>query len=184
MSNFLPFDWHHDKFVLITGHRRENFGDGFQQICLAILELAKKFPQVKFVYPVHLNPNVKDIVYKMLSNRKNIHLINPLSYPAFIWLMSKSHIILTDSGGIQEEAPSFGKPVLILRKNTERHEAVDSGTAKIIGTDPNIILNEVTKLLIDKREYQKMSTANNPFGDGNASERIVEKSLSLISNYN
>ena len=161
------------KTILITGHRRENFGKGFENICNAILELSKN-DNINLVYPVHLNPNVKDIVFKTLSNKENIHLINPLSYPAFIWLTNKSHIILTDSGGIQEEAPSLGIPVLVMRDNTERPEGVAAKTAILVGTKKEKIISNVNNLLNNKLEYEKISMKENPYGDGNASRTIME----------
>ncbi len=167
------------KNVLITGHRRENFGKGFEQICQALQELSNEFPDVNFIYPVHLNPNVQEPVRKYLSGRKNIHLIEPLSYLPFVAAMYKSDIVLTDSGGVQEEAPSFGKPVLVMRENTERPEAVTAGTVKLVGTDPGKIFNEVKLLLTDSAAYSKMANAVNPYGDGLASKRIVK----IISQY-
>ena len=161
------------KMVLITGHRRENFGLGFKNICMAIKALASQFPNVIFVYPVHLNPNVRNIVLKNLSSLSNVFLIEPQDYEAFIFLMDQSHIILTDSGGIQEEAPSLSKPVLVMRDTTERPEGIDSGTLKLVGTSANSIINECYKLLTDQVAYNKMSTADNPYGDGLASDRIV-----------
>lgn len=161
------------KLILVTGHRRENFGEGFQNICKALKEIAQD-EQVQIVYPVHLNPNVKNPVYDLLSNTPNIHLIEPLAYPEFIWLMEKSYLILTDSGGIQEEAPSLGKPVLVMREVTERPEAVEAGTVLLVGTDPEKIINEVGALIRDADRYQAMSNLHNPYGDGEASRRILE----------
>lgn len=169
--NFLIGD---KKIVLITGHRRENFGDGFKNICSAIDTLSSKFPEVNFVYPVHLNPNVKDIVTESLSGKENIFLIEPLDYKPFIFLMDQSYLILTDSGGVQEEAPSLGKPVLVMRNTTERPEAIEAGTVRLVGTNYQKIVDEVTKLLTDSSEYNKMSLAHNPYGDGLASSRIIE----------
>lgn len=169
--NFLNSD---KKIVLITGHRRENFGDGFKNICSAIDTLSSKFPEVNFVYPVHLNPNVKDIVTESLSGKENIFLIEPLDYKPFIFLMDQSYLILTDSGGVQEEAPSLGKPVLVMRNTTERPEAIEAGTVRLVGTNYQKIVDEVTKLLTDSSEYNKMSLAHNPYGDGLASSRIIE----------
>jgi UDP-N-acetylglucosamine 2-epimerase (non-hydrolysing) len=160
--------------VLVTGHRRENFGIGFENICKAISCLAEKFSDVKFIYPVHLNPNVQEPVYRLLRNRKNVHLIEPLSYLPFVSLMDRSKLILTDSGGVQEEAPSLGKPVLVMRDTTERPEAIDAGTAKLVGTDKNKIIKEVSKLMTDSAEYEKMSRAHNPYGDGKACNRIID----------
>ncbi len=159
--------------ILITGHRRENFGKGFEQICKAIHNLAVEFEDVNFIYPVHLNPKVQEPVKRLLSGRKNIILIQPLSYLPFIGLMTKADIILTDSGGVQEEAPSLGKPVLVMRENTERPEAVTAGTVKLVGTDTQTIFDNVKLLLTDNAAYDKMSNAVNPYGDGYASERIV-----------
>ena len=163
------------KLVLITGHRRENFGDGFINICNAIKYLVEKYPNVDFVYPMHLNPNVREPITKILSNNNNdnIFLIEPLEYFSFLYLMNKSDIILTDSGGIQEEAPSLGKPVLVMRNTTERPEALNAGTVKLVGTDFNKITKEVSTLLENKELYNQMSLAINPYGDGHASERII-----------
>lgn len=162
------------KKVLITGHRRENFGEGFFNICQAIQDLAQRFDNVDFIYPVHLNPNVQEPVYNILENKKNIHLIPPVGYTPFVRLMNEAHIILTDSGGIQEEAPSLGKPVLVMRDVTERPEAVEAGTSILVGTDKNKIFNEASKLLTDTDAWSAMSHIDNPFGDGKASQRIVD----------
>ena len=161
------------RFVLVTGHRRENFGTGFLNICNALKDIAKKNGDIDIVYPVHLNPNVRRPVIQILSQIDNIYLIEPLSYDAFVYMMNECKIILTDSGGIQEEAPSLGKPVLVMRDTTERPEAVDAGTVKLVGTDKTQIASEVQKLLCDTNEYLRMSDAYNPYGDGKASERIV-----------
>lgn len=161
------------KFILVTGHRRENFGDGFINICKALKTIADKNPTIDIVYPVHLNPNVQKPVNKILSSSKNIHLIQPLSYENFVFMMNKSYFIITDSGGIQEEAPSLGKPVLVMRETTERPEAVESGTVKLVGTNYHFIKNQAQILLDDKNEYEKMSKAHNPYGDGHASQRII-----------
>jgi UDP-N-acetylglucosamine 2-epimerase (non-hydrolysing) len=161
------------KIILVTGHRRENFGEGFTNICEALKKIADKNHDVDIVYPVHLNPNVQKPVKNILSNSKNIYLIDPLSYENFIYLMSKSYFIITDSGGVQEEAPSLGKPVLVLRNTTERPEAVDAGTVKLVGTNFEAIVNESQKFLDDRKEYKKMSKAHNPYGDGSASKRIL-----------
>jgi len=161
-------------FILITGHRRENFGQGFINICEAIKDLAIKYPKINFIYPVHLNPNVRKPVNEILSDLENVFLIEPLDYLPFVYLMSKSYLILTDSGGIQEEAPSLGKPVFVMRDTTERPEAVEAGTVKLVGTDKEKIIKEVEKLLNNRNEYDKMSKAHNPYGDGKASERIVK----------
>lgn len=163
-----------EPYILITGHRRENFGEGFLNICNAIKELAIKYENYNFIYPVHLNPNVQEPVTRILSGLKNVFLINPQSYLPFVLLMIHSKIILTDSGGVQEEAPSLGKPVLVMRENTERPEAVTAGTVKLVGTDKAKIIKEVTLLLEDSDEYNKMSNAINPYGDGLASKRIRE----------
>ena len=161
------------KFVLVTGHRRENFGQGFLNICEALKVLAKNNPDISILYPVHLNPNVKGRVNEILSNISNIKLVEPFQYEEFIYLMSKAYLILTDSGGIQEEAPSLGRPVLVMRNTTERPEAVEAGTVKLVGSDPGNIIKEVQKLLNNNSEYQKMSKAYNPYGDGNASQKIL-----------
>jgi UDP-N-acetylglucosamine 2-epimerase (non-hydrolysing) len=161
------------KIVLVTGHRRENFGSGFEGICFAIKELAELHSKIEIIYPVHLNPNVLEPVNRILSNIRNVHLIKPLDYLPFIKLMDLSNIILTDSGGIQEEAPSIGKPVLVMRNSTERPEAVESGTVMLVGTNIKKIVYEVSKLLSDEKIYKKMAHAHNPYGDGNASERIL-----------
>jgi UDP-N-acetylglucosamine 2-epimerase (non-hydrolysing) len=164
--NFLNFS---KKIVLITCHRRESFGQGFLNICQAILELSKKYSDIQFVYPVHLNPNVSNIVYDKLANITNIFLINPVDYVEFIYLMKNSFIILTDSGGIQEEAPSFGIPVLVLRETTERQEAINAGTVKLVGTDANNIINNFNLLIDSKLIYNSFSKISNPYGDGKAS---------------
>ena len=169
-SGFKDLD---SRFILVTGHRRENFGQGFINICKALKEIAVQNPSINILYPVHLNPNVSDLVNKMLSEVKNIKLVKPFQYEEFIYLMNKSYLILTDSGGIQEEAPSLGKPVLVMRDTTERPEAVEAGTVKLVGSDQDNIIKEVQKLLNDNSEYQKMSKAHNPYGDGNASEKIL-----------
>ena len=164
---FLDFS---KRIILVTGHRRESFGKPFENICYALKEIARD--NVEIVYPVHLNPNVRGYVYPILSGIKNIHLVEPLEYPYLIWLMSKSYIILTDSGGIQEEAPSLGKPVLVMRDVTERTEGIDAGTALIVGTDMKKIFDATRMLLTDKREYRKMARRKNPYGDGKSSKRI------------
>ncbi len=162
------------KIVLITGHRRENFGDGFENICRSISTLAKNYPKVNFVYPVHLNPNVREPVNRWLKGIANVFLIEPLDYLPFVFLMKHSNLILTDSGGIQEEAPSLGKPVLVMRDTTERPEALAAGTVKLVGTRVDSIVSEASNLLNDDESYNLMSRAHNPYGDGLASERIVE----------
>lgn len=165
------------RLVLITGHRRENFGDGFINMCTAIKDLTKKYLEVDFVYPMHLNPNVRKPIYEVfgkdISNLGNMFFIEPLDYLSFVYLMEKSSVVLTDSGGIQEEAPGLGKPVLVMRDTTERPEALEAGTVKLVGTDYNMIVNEVSLLLDDKEAYEKMSKAVNPYGDGLACMRIV-----------
>ncbi|MBE6337296.1 MAG: UDP-N-acetylglucosamine 2-epimerase (non-hydrolyzing) [Lentimicrobiaceae bacterium] len=167
------------KLVLITGHRRENFGEGFISMCTAIKDLTKKYPEVDFVYPMHLNPNVRKPIHEVfgedLSNLGNMFFIEPLEYLSFVYLMEKSTIVLTDSGGIQEEAPGLGKPVLVMRDTTERPEALEAGTVKLVGTNYDKIVSEVSALLEDESYYEKMSKAVNPYGDGLACGRIVEK---------
>jgi len=172
------------KLVLITGHRRENFGDGFNNICHAIAELAEQFKDVLFVYPVHLNPNVREPVFRILGNHVNIFLIEPLSYLPFVALMMRSTLILTDSGGVQEEAPSLAKPVLVMRENTERPEAVDAGTVKLVGTSIKNIVNTTAELLHNNTEYKKMANAINPYGDGKSANRIKTILELLIKNKN
>ena len=161
------------KFILVTGHRRENFGQGFLNICEALKVLAKNNPDINILYPVHLNPNVRKPVNELLSNVENIKLVEPFQYEEFVYLMSQSYLILTDSGGIQEEAPSLGKPVLVMRDTTERPEAVEAGTVKLVGSNRDNIIKEVQNLLNDSIEYQRMSRAHNPYGNGNASNNIV-----------
>lgn len=167
--------------ILVTAHRRENHGQGFINICRALKRIASENQGIQIIYPVHLNPNVQNPIYELLTNNENIHLISPLSYPAFIWLMDQSYFIITDSGGIQEEAPSLGKPVLVMRDTTERPEAVGAGTVILVGTDENKIVNESNKLIRDKEAYTKMSLLHNPYGDGKACERIVKFILSKHS---
>jgi UDP-N-acetylglucosamine 2-epimerase (non-hydrolysing) len=170
------------KIILVTGHRRENFGEGFLNICKGLKEIAENNSDVEIIYPVHLNPNVRKPVFELLEEVKNIHLIEPLQYEEFIYLMDKSYFILTDSGGIQEEAPSLGKPVLVMRDTTERPEAVDAGTVKLVGTDLEKIVFESQKLIENKEYYETMSKAHNPYGDGRASIRIKEFLESEIGN--
>jgi len=160
--------------ILVTGHRRESFGRGFKGICEALSKLAIKNPGIQIIYPVHLNPNVKNPVYSILSNIRNINLIPPLDYEPFVFLMNNSYLILTDSGGIQEEAPSLGKPVLVMRDTTERPEGIEAGTARLVGTKTENIVREASKLLDDRLEYERISKSVNPYGDGKASNRIVE----------
>ncbi len=162
------------KFILVTGHRRENFGKGFISICKALKTIANSNPDIDIVYPLHLNPNVQKPVQEILGSISNIYLIDPLQYESFIYMMSKAYFLMTDSGGVQEEAPSLGKPVLVMRDTTERPEAIEAGTVKLVGTDKNKIVKEAQKLLDDRVEYEKMSRAHNPYGDGKACERIVE----------
>jgi len=162
------------KIVLITGHRRENFGEGFVHICDAIAELAEKYPDFDLIYPVHFNPNVRKPVFDILGDIPNVFLMEPLEYLPFIYLMERSYLLLTDSGGIQEEAPGLGKPVIVMRETTERPEAVDAGTVKLAGTDKNRIISEVSLLIDNSEHYDRMAKAHNPYGDGKASERIVD----------
>ncbi|MBP6335022.1 MAG: UDP-N-acetylglucosamine 2-epimerase (non-hydrolyzing) [Bacteroidia bacterium] len=169
------------KIVLITGHRRESFGGPFEDICEAIRSVAIQFTDVEFVYPVHLNPNVQEPVHRILKGLGNVHLIAPLEYPQFIWLMNQSHIVLTDSGGLQEEAPALGKPVLVMRDVTERVEGVDAGTAKLVGTNKDVIIRELSLLLSDEQEYQKMAKAVNPYGDGTSCRQIADLVVKIIA---
>ena len=162
------------KIILVTGHRRENHGQGFINICGALKEIAVNNPDVEIVYPVHLNPNVLKPVNELLGDVSNIHLVKPLSYPSFVWLMNQSYLIITDSGGVQEEAPSLGKPVLVMRDTTERPEAVEAGTVILVGTDKAKIVKEAQELLDDTQKYQSMSSLHNPYGDGKACKRIIE----------
>ena len=173
------------KIILVTGHRRENFGKGFEEICSAIKIIARNNPEVQIVYPVHLNPNVRRPVMRILSGQKNVHIIEPLEYLQFIKLMDVCYLILTDSGGIQEEAPSIGKPVLLMRDNTERPEAVDAGTVRLVGSNKENIIEVTNILLNEDLEYKKMSKATNPYGDGNASQKICEalKANKILTTY-
>lgn len=179
-SNTDSYDKHFDyldferKIVLVTGHRRESFGEPFRHICQAIKKLAADFLDVQFVYPVHLNPNVRNVVHEVLHGLPNVFLVDPLPYPHLIRLLSKAFIVLTDSGGIQEEAPSLGKPVLVMREHTERQEGVDAGTARLVGTDEDLIYNSAAALLSDKSAYAAMANAVNPYGDGTASSQIIK----------
>ncbi|MCA4962041.1 non-hydrolyzing UDP-N-acetylglucosamine 2-epimerase [Pseudomonas sp. Y24-6] len=163
------------KLILVTGHRRESFGGGFERICQALAEVAKQHPEVDIVYPVHLNPNVREPVNRLLTGIDNVHLIEPLDYLPFVYLMSRAYIILTDSGGIQEEAPSLGKPVLVMRDTTERPEAVAAGTVKLVGTETANIVRELNHLLSNNMAYRTMSVAHNPYGDGDACQRILTR---------
>ena len=176
---FLSINQKH-KIILITGHRRENFGVNFEQICLALKDLAKMHPDVQFVYPVHLNPKVSETVHRVLNKINNIYLIKPQDYLSFIKLMDLSFLVLTDSGGIQEEAPSLKKPVLVMRDSTERSEGIKAGVVKLVGVKRHNIVKEVDLLLTDSRQYKSMLTESNPFGDGKASKRILKKILELI----
>ncbi len=170
----LPFDAKRSRVILVTGHRRENFGERFRQICEALKDIALQQPNVHIVYPVHLNPNVREPVEHILSNLPNIHLIEPLEYPRFVHLMNKSTLILTDSGGVQEEAPSLGKPVLVMRDTTERPEAVEAGTVKLVGSHRQTIVDETMFLLDNSEAFQKMSIVHNPYGDGTACNKIMD----------
>ena len=163
-----------NRIVLVTGHRRENHGQGFINICAALKEIAVQNSDIEIIYPVHLNPNVLKPVNELLGGVKNIHLVKPLSYPSFVWLMNQSYLIITDSGGVQEEAPSLGKPVLVMRDTTERPEAVDAGTVILVGTDIQKIIKETQELLDDSKKYDSMSSLHNPYGDGLACKRIIE----------
>lgn len=174
ISAELPFAWRTTRFVLITGHRRENFGHGFLQICRSLQLLSQDYPETHFVYPVHLNPNVMAPVHEHLSGLPNVHLIPPLTYEPFVRLLSHCYLVLTDSGGIQEEAPGLGKPVLVMRDRTERPEAVTAGTVRLVGADCDKIVRNVRELLDDEQGYAWMSRAHNPYGDGYASRRIAD----------
>ena len=167
------------KVILVTGHRRENHGEKFEKICGALKEIANRLTDVIIVYPVHLNPKVQVPVNKILGNKSNVLLISPLSYPDFVWLMNRSTIVITDSGGVQEEAPTLGKPVLVLRENTERPEAVNEGTVLLVGTDAEAIVNETLDLLSNNERFRKMSELQNPYGDGTACDRIIEFMISI-----
>lgn len=175
LATQFPFLDESKKMILVTGHRRESFGGGFERICESLAITAKENKNIQIVYPMHLNPNVREPVNRILKDIDNIHLIEPQQYLPFIYLMDRSHIILTDSGGIQEEAPSLGKPVLVMRDTTERPEAVEAGTVKLVGTDVNVICSELNTLLSDEDAYKLMSIAHNPYGDGNACKVILEK---------
>lgn len=162
------------KVILVTGHRRESFGEGFENICQAIREVADSFHDVVFVYPVHLNPNVREPVYRILGGHERIHLIDPLSYAPFVWLMDQANIVLTDSGGVQEEAPSLGKPVLVMRETTERPEGIKAGNAMLVGVGKDQIVNGLTELLCNADKREAMVRVNNPYGDGKAAQRIIK----------
>lgn len=174
LKSSINFNWEKEKFVLITGHRRENFGQGFKNICESIKKFCQKYEDVHFIYPVHLNPNVRKPVNSILSEIKNISLVEPLDYENFVYLMSFAYLVLTDSGGIQEEAPSLGIPVLVMRDETERPEALEAGTVMLTGTSKDSIFTNLEKLFNDKKQYKKMSKSTNPYGDGKASKRIVK----------
>ncbi|KZN59364.1 UDP-N-acetylglucosamine 2-epimerase [Pseudoalteromonas luteoviolacea CPMOR-2] len=169
-----PFLDDDKKLILVTGHRRESFGGGFERICEALARVAKAHPEAQILYPVHLNPNVQEPVNRILKNVSNVHLIEPQQYLPFVYLMNRSHIILTDSGGIQEEAPSLGKPVLVMRDTTERPEAVTAGTVKLVGTDVDLITSSINELLTNEQSYTEMSRAHNPYGTGNACQTICD----------
>lgn len=175
-----PFLDESKKLILVTGHRRESFGGGFERICEALAQTAKAHPETQILYPMHLNPNVREPVNRILGEVSNIHLIEPQQYLPFIYLMSRAHIILTDSGGIQEEAPSLGKPVLVMRDTTERPEAVEAGTVKLVGTDISKIVSSLGLLLTDEKAYKEMSFAHNPYGDGHACQRILNELVKEI----
>lgn len=179
LNKHLKFQWLDNKYILITGHRRENFGQGFLNICKSIKNLATKHPDIYFVYPVHLNPNVKKPVNEILTNKKNVILIPPLEYEPFLYLLKNCYLVLTDSGGIQEEAPSLGKPVLVMRDETERPEAISAGTVKLVGSDEKTIVQTVNELIECTEKYNEMAASSNPFGDGKASFKIT----SIIKEY-
>ncbi len=173
LSEQLNFDWKKERFVLITGHRRENFGIGFLQICKALKQLAENYPKVQFVYPVHLNPNVQQPVNTILSNLVNVKLVAPLDYEPFVYLLKYSYIVLTDSGGVQEEAPSLGKPVLVMRDVTERPEGLEAGTVRLVGSKSAQIVANVSDLLDNKASYEAMNNIQNPYGNGNSCAKII-----------
>lgn len=175
LSAVFPFLDENKKLILVTGHRRESFGGGFERICESLAITAKAHPEAQIVYPMHLNPNVREPVNRILAGISNIHLIEPQQYLPFIYLMSRAHIILTDSGGIQEEAPSLGKPVLVMRDTTERPEAVEAGTVKLVGTEVDSLVSNLNELLTNRTAYELMSFAHNPYGDGEACERILNE---------
>jgi UDP-N-acetylglucosamine 2-epimerase (non-hydrolysing) len=175
LAGHFPFLSRERRIILVTGHRRESFGGGFERICEALNRTATAFPDVDIVYPVHLNPNVREPVNRLLNKLSNVYLIEPLDYLPFVYLMSRSYLILTDSGGIQEEAPSLGKPVLVMRGTTERPEAIEAGTVELVGTDVELICSRLEVLLTDEATYQRMSLAHNPYGDGQACQRILDR---------
>jgi UDP-N-acetylglucosamine 2-epimerase (non-hydrolysing) len=177
----LPLDLPGEKLILVTGHRRESFGSGLESICTALRQIAVRNPEARLIYPVHLNPQVREPVYQLLGGVERIHLIDPLPYPAFAHLMARCHLILTDSGGVQEEAPSLGKPVLVMRRTTERPEAVEAGTARLVGTDAEVIVEETERLLHDPEAYGTMANAISPFGDGHAGELIADTLAGILA---
>jgi UDP-N-acetylglucosamine 2-epimerase (non-hydrolysing) len=177
LASLYPFLDQNRKLILVTGHRRESFGSGFERICEALRSIAIEYPNCQVLYPVHLNPNVQEPVKRLLRDIDNIYLVEPQDYLPFVYLMTRAHIILTDSGGIQEEAPSLGKPVLVMRDTTERPEAVDAGTVKLVGTDVYKITSEVKELMDNEEFYRRISEAHNPYGDGNACQRILDALL-------
>ena len=179
LNDEFNFDWKNEKFVLITGHRRENFGPGFVNLCEAIRELSELYPKLHFVYPVHLNPNVQKPVIEILGGLKNVHLIAPLNYLNFVTLLKECYLVLTDSGGLQEEAPSLGKPVILMRNTTERPEGIQAGIVRMVGTDKEKIVAEVGRLLSDSSAYEAMANASSPFGDGKAAGKIIEALRSI-----
>ncbi len=181
LESEFPFLQKDRRMVLVTGHRRESFGEGFERICLALAKTAQIFPDIDIVYPVHLNPNVREPVNRLLSGLVNVHLIEPMDYLPFIFLMNRAHVILTDSGGIQEEAPSLGKPVLVMRDITERPEAMEAGTVRLVGTTVESITDSLSELLTNEAAYQRMSFAHNPYGDGKASGRIKDALISFYT---
>lgn len=178
----LPFAWRDTDNILITGHRRESFGPGFMQICQAVRELAEQYPEKHFIYPVHLNPNVRRPVHELLAGLANVHLLEPLNYETFVYLMQASYLVLTDSGGIQEEAPSLGKPVLVMRECTERPEAIQAGTVRLVGTDKENIVENCREIFDNEKHYASMARAINPYGDGKACARIVKALLRDVMN--
>ncbi len=180
LTNLIGLDWPERETILVTGHRRENLGDGFDQICTALAKLSQRFPEMLIVYPVHLNPHVQQVVHQRLGNTENIRLIEPQPYAEFVSLAKHSRIILTDSGGVQEEAPSLGKPVLVMRDTTERAEGVEAGTVKLVGAHAERIVAEATHLLTDSRAYDAMANVANPYGDGHAAEKIVSEVARLL----
>jgi len=178
----IPLDRPGERLILITGHRRESFGPAFESICVALRQIAERNPEARLIYPVHLNPNVQEPVYRLLQGVERIHLTDPLPYPAFAHLMARASFLISDSGGIQEEAPALGKPVLVMRETTERPEAIEAGTAKLVGTDTEKIVAEAERLLHDQGAYDAMAQAHSPFGDGHAAEKIVDILIKALKN--